>query len=91
LVNLRTLCFDLFVAGQETTATTLNFLVLYLLLDQEAQRKMHNELDQLDNEKEQERESGDHNNDDDDENYNSAIGVADRPKLPYLNAVINVC
>uniref|UniRef100_A0A914I341 Cytochrome P450 n=1 Tax=Globodera rostochiensis TaxID=31243 RepID=A0A914I341_GLORO len=50
--NVRKVCFDLFFAGQETTSTTLNFLVLYLLLDQRVQSKMLAELDRLDTEKE---------------------------------------
>jgi hypothetical protein len=42
------LCFDLFLAGQETTSTTLSFLVLYLMLDQRVQAKLHADLDQID-------------------------------------------
>ena len=76
MTNLRTLCFDLFLAGQETTATTLNFLVLYLLLDQRIQEKMHKELDKLEEEKNGIVENG--------------IELSDRPKLPFLNAIINV-
>uniref|UniRef100_A0A915DW34 Cytochrome P450 n=1 Tax=Ditylenchus dipsaci TaxID=166011 RepID=A0A915DW34_9BILA len=49
--SLRTLCFDLFVAGQETTSSTMNFLVLYLLLDQRVQKKLHAELDKKVNSK----------------------------------------
>lgn len=73
--NLRFLCFDLFLAGQETTATTLSFLVLYLLLDQRVQEKMQAELDILDTGR---------------NGFSQGVTLADRGKLPYVNAVINV-
>lgn len=38
-------CMDLWIAGQETTSAELCFVVLYLLLDHEAQIKVHAELD----------------------------------------------
>lgn len=38
-------CMDLWIAGQETTSAELCFVILYLLLDHEAQRKVHAELD----------------------------------------------
>ncbi|KAI3419411.1 hypothetical protein GPALN_006655 [Globodera pallida] len=76
--NVRKVCFDLFFAGQETTSTTLNFLVLYLLLDQRVQSKMQGELDRLDTEKERAGVVG-------------MVTMADRPKLAYVNAVVNEC
>ncbi|KAL7071020.1 hypothetical protein ACQ4LE_009839 [Meloidogyne hapla] len=45
--NFRALCYDLLLAGQETTGNTLSFLVLYLLLDQRVQSKLQEELDNL--------------------------------------------
>ena len=45
--SLRCICFELFGAGQETTSNTLLFLILYLILDRQVQRKMQAELDQL--------------------------------------------
>ncbi|CAK5048216.1 unnamed protein product [Meloidogyne enterolobii] len=45
--NFRALCYDLLLAGQETTGNTLSFLVLYLLLDQRVQSKLQAELDNL--------------------------------------------
>uniref|UniRef100_A0A183CKA4 Cytochrome P450 n=1 Tax=Globodera pallida TaxID=36090 RepID=A0A183CKA4_GLOPA len=76
--NLRNVCFDLFFAGQETTSSTLNFFVLYLLLDQRVQTKMQAELDKLYTEKERNGVGG-------------MVTMADRAKLPYLNAVVNEC
>ena len=72
--NLKILCVDLFMAGLETTSTTLHFLVLYLMLDQRVQSKMQAELDELQKEK---------------NGFEEWIRLADRPKLPYLSAVIN--
>ena len=69
--------FDLFIAGQETTAKTLGFLVLYLLLDQRVQKKLHEELDNL---REEKIING----------FDAYFTMTDRTKLPYLNAVINV-
>ena len=39
--------FDLWIAGQETTSTTLGWLCLYLIRDQEIQRKFQEELDRV--------------------------------------------
>ena len=75
--NLRILCADLFMAGQETTSTTLSFLVLYLMLDQRVQAKMQLELDGLDTQKGR-------------NGFGEWVTQADRPKLPYLCAIINV-
>ena len=83
MYTLTQLCGDLFLAGQETTSNTLGFLVLYLLLDQRVQAKVHAELDRL----EAEKAGQNHGNVEDDED----ISLADRQKLPYLNAVINEC
>jgi hypothetical protein len=62
-------------------------MILYLLLDQRVQRKMHEELDKLCSEK------GNPEIDPTDpakclRDY--PITLKDRPRLPYLNAVINV-
>jgi len=73
--NLRSLCYDLFLAGQETICITLYLLVLYLLLDQRAQAKMQGELDRFMEER--------------DCDATEPI-LRDRSKLPYVNAVINV-
>ena len=43
---------DLFSAGSETTATTLSWAVLYLILYPEVQEKMQKEIDQVLNGKE---------------------------------------
>ncbi|KAH7707422.1 Protein CYP-33E1 [Aphelenchoides avenae] len=45
LKELRMSIFDLWATGQETSANTLGFGVLYLLLDQEVQRKLQAEID----------------------------------------------
>jgi hypothetical protein len=36
---------DLFAAGSETTATTLSWAVLFMILHPEAQQKVHEEID----------------------------------------------
>ncbi len=36
---------DLFAAGSETTATTLSWAVLYLILNPDIQVKIHREID----------------------------------------------
>lgn len=38
---------DLWIAGQETTSNTLAWGVLYLMLDQDIQAKLHQELDKV--------------------------------------------
>lgn len=76
LKTITPFCFDLFLAGQETTSTTLSYLILYLLLDQRVQLKMHEELDHLEEEKGR-------------NGFDNSVSQADRGKLPYLNAVIN--
>ncbi|GMT08187.1 hypothetical protein PENTCL1PPCAC_30361 [Pristionchus entomophagus] len=43
-VNLISTCNDFFMAGQETTTTTLRWAVLYLALNQEAQEKLRREI-----------------------------------------------
>ncbi|KAF8374631.1 hypothetical protein PRIPAC_81060 [Pristionchus pacificus] len=43
-VNLISTCNDFFMAGQETTTTTLRWAVLYLALNQDAQEKLRREI-----------------------------------------------
>nr|CAD2183376.1 unnamed protein product [Meloidogyne enterolobii] len=76
LKSITPFCFDLFLAGQETTSTTLSYLILYLILDQRVQSKMHEELDRLEEEKGR-------------NGFDNSVTQADRGKLPFLNAVIN--
>uniref|UniRef100_A0A914L629 Unspecific monooxygenase n=1 Tax=Meloidogyne incognita TaxID=6306 RepID=A0A914L629_MELIC len=76
LENLRSLCYDLFLAGQETICITLNFLLLYLLLDQRVQFKLQKELDEF-KERRKYLEGERH------------FKMVDRSELPYTNAVIN--
>ncbi|GMR49681.1 hypothetical protein PMAYCL1PPCAC_19876, partial [Pristionchus mayeri] len=42
--NLISTCHDFFMAGQETTTTTLRWAMLYLALNQEAQEKLRGEI-----------------------------------------------
>ncbi|KAH7709103.1 CRE-CYP-33E1 protein [Aphelenchoides avenae] len=68
--SLRSLCIDLWTGGLETTSNSLAFMVLYLLLDQESQCRMHAELDAVVGSERQ-------------------ITLADRSRLPYVQAVVN--
>ncbi|CAJ0589385.1 unnamed protein product [Cylicocyclus nassatus] len=43
--QLRNVCLDLWFAGMETTSNTLYWGVLYVLLDPEVQKNIHEELD----------------------------------------------
>ena len=43
--QLATLCFDFFVAGSETTSTTLTWAVMYMVLYPEVQVKCQLEID----------------------------------------------
>uniref|UniRef100_A0A915EG32 Tryptophan synthase beta chain-like PALP domain-containing protein n=1 Tax=Ditylenchus dipsaci TaxID=166011 RepID=A0A915EG32_9BILA len=72
--SLRGISFELFFAGQETTSTTLKFLVLYMIVYPEVQVKMQLELDRV---------MGDN------EGGTRRVTLAHRTKLPYTNAVIN--
>lgn len=38
---------DLFAAGSETTATTLAWAVLFMILHPDAQKKVHDEIDSV--------------------------------------------
>ncbi|KAH7680384.1 Protein CYP-33E1, partial [Aphelenchoides avenae] len=44
--QLKGMCSDLFVAGQETTATTLAWGIAYLIHSPDVQRRLHEELAQ---------------------------------------------
>ncbi|KAI1710509.1 cytochrome p450 domain-containing protein [Ditylenchus destructor] len=45
--QLKGMCFDLWVAGQETTSTTLAWGVAHLILNLDVQEKLHEELDRV--------------------------------------------
>ncbi|CAI4224652.1 unnamed protein product [Auanema sp. JU1783] len=67
--NLLNVCMDFYLAGMETTSTTLRWSILYLAKHQDVQNKMRAEIE-------------------------ATIGhnfptLADKPRLPYSNAVIN--
>jgi len=40
-------CLDLFTAGSETTANTLDYAILYMVLNPEVQKKVQAEIDQV--------------------------------------------
>nr|AJG01371.1 cytochrome P450 33C9 [Bursaphelenchus xylophilus] len=47
LEQLNVFCFDIWVAGQETTSNTLGWGIAYLVLNPELQKKIHEELDRV--------------------------------------------
>ena len=46
-VNLKASLFDLYLAGSETTSTTLLFCIMYMVNYPEIQKKVHAELDRI--------------------------------------------
>ncbi|KAF7634323.1 hypothetical protein Mgra_00006289 [Meloidogyne graminicola] len=79
---LTAFVYDMFLAGQETTSNTINFMILYLMLDQNSQNKLQKELDQVMEEKRNlAKETG--------EEFNEVFYQSDRLKLNYTNAVTN--
>ncbi len=46
-VNLVNVIIDLFIAGSETTSTTLSWGMLYMLLNPDIQKKVQNELEEV--------------------------------------------
>jgi cytochrome P450 len=46
-MQLVSVCLDLFMAGSETTSSTLGFAVLYMLHHPEVQRRVQDELDSV--------------------------------------------
>ena len=46
-LNLQNIIFDLFIAGSETTSTTLNWGMLYMVLNPDIQSKVREELDRV--------------------------------------------
>nr|CAD2190141.1 unnamed protein product [Meloidogyne enterolobii] len=79
---LTAFVYDMFLAGQETTSNTINFLILYLMLDQNSQEKLQNELDKVMEEKKKlAEETG--------EEFDGKFRQSDRTKLNYTNAVVN--
>ncbi|KAL3076412.1 hypothetical protein niasHT_039901 [Heterodera trifolii] len=86
--SLRSLCVDFYAAANESSGKGLDFLVIYMILHQQMQNKMHDEL----------KNYAITNSllpkcDAQAEDYSdwlcSAIGLEHRPFLPYTNAVIN--
>ncbi|KAI1725975.1 cytochrome p450 domain-containing protein [Ditylenchus destructor] len=70
MVQLKNMCFDLWLDGQLTTGSTMAWGVAFLITKPEAQRKLHAELDLV-------------------IGCDRLITFADRPNLPYTNAVVN--
>uniref|UniRef100_A0A914IAA4 Uncharacterized protein n=1 Tax=Globodera rostochiensis TaxID=31243 RepID=A0A914IAA4_GLORO len=70
LFQCTNMCFDLWIAGQETTAKVLAWGVAQLLNNENCLDKLYAELDTV-------------------IGTDRLVSVADRPNLPYTNAVIN--
>ena len=47
MLQLYNMCFDLWIAGQETTSSTLSWEMAYLMTYSNVQEKLHRELDQV--------------------------------------------
>ncbi|KAI6195049.1 hypothetical protein M3Y96_01189800 [Aphelenchoides besseyi] len=45
LKQLRNVCFDLWIAGQESSSSAITWCVAYLIKNPEVQRRLHDELD----------------------------------------------
>ena len=67
--NLKVTLFDLFLAGSETTSTTLTWAALYMVRYPGVQEKVQEELDNV-------------------VGVNRSPSMADKPNLPYTEAVI---
>ncbi|XP_055364395.1 cytochrome P450 2J6-like [Betta splendens] len=68
--NLALCCLDLFLAGTETTATTLQWALIYLINNPDIQKNIQAEIDRV-------------------IGQNRLPTMADRPNLPYTDAVIH--
>lgn len=68
--NLAYCAMDLFLAGTETTATTLQWALVYLIKHPDVQEKVHAEIDRV-------------------IGQSHLPTMADRPNLPYTDAVIH--
>lgn len=80
LEQLNGLCNDLWIAGQETTSTTLAWGIAYLIAHPDVQAKVQTEIDRL-------IDAGSDNGSK--EQQRRLITVSDRAALHYTNATIN--
>ncbi|KAI6216538.1 (pine wood nematode) hypothetical protein [Aphelenchoides besseyi] len=47
ILQLQNVCFDIWLAGQETTNTTITWAIGYLICHSDAQKRLHEELDRV--------------------------------------------
>lgn len=71
-LQLKNTAFDIWLAGYETTSSTVSWAVALLIHSPQAQEKAQAELDRVIG------------------GLEVLVTLADKPRLPYMNALVNV-